>query len=157
MNVLGSGQEERHRCWRERMASGSIALPIAVVADERSFVTSRVRAPSASMTRKEPAVLLAATVVALAVSRIGAAEPGTWVLEVFPIFLAIPVLVATAKRFPLTPLAYRLGTVCAMLPVSKSAQLLSFATLVFNKNRWLFRKGDLRCLDTVCFEFSRCC
>jgi putative membrane protein len=60
------------------------------------------------MTRKEPAVLLAATVVALAVSRIGAAEPGTWVLEVFPIFLAIPVLVATAKRFPLTPLAYRL-------------------------------------------------
>jgi putative membrane protein len=30
------------------------------------------------------------------------------VLEVFPIFIAVPILVATAKRFPLTPLAYRL-------------------------------------------------
>ena len=60
------------------------------------------------MRRREPAILLALTLVCLAISRIGAAEPGTWVLEVFPIFLAIPVLVATAKRFPLTPLAYRL-------------------------------------------------
>ena len=60
------------------------------------------------MTRREPAILLIATIIALIVSRIGAAEPGTWVLEVFPIFLAIPVLVLTAKRFPLTPLAYRL-------------------------------------------------
>ena len=60
------------------------------------------------MRRHEPVILLALTLVCLAISRIGAAEPGTWVLEVFPIFLAIPVLVATAKRFPLTPLAYRL-------------------------------------------------
>ena len=32
----------------------------------------------------------------------------TWVLEIFPIVLALPVLIATRKRFPLTPLAYRL-------------------------------------------------
>jgi putative membrane protein len=67
------------------------------------------------MTRREPAILLAATIVALIVSRIGAAEPGTWVLEVFPIFLAIPLLVATARRFPLTPLAYRLLFVHALI------------------------------------------
>ena len=67
------------------------------------------------MTRREPAILLAATIVALIVSRIGAAEPGTWVLEVFPIFLALPLLVATAKRFPLTPLAYRLLFVHALI------------------------------------------
>ena len=60
------------------------------------------------MRRHEPLILLVLTFVGLAISRIGAAEPGPWVLEVFPIFLAIPVLVATAKRFPLTPLAYRL-------------------------------------------------
>jgi len=60
------------------------------------------------MRRREPAILLALTLVCLAISRIGAAEPGTWVLEVFPIFLALPVLIATARRFPLTPLAYRL-------------------------------------------------
>jgi putative membrane protein len=65
--------------------------------------------------RREPVILLALTLVCLAISRIGAAEPGTWVLEVFPIFLAIPLLVATAKRFPLTPLAYRLLFVHALI------------------------------------------
>lgn len=67
------------------------------------------------MRRREPLILLIATLVCLAVSRIGAAEPGTWVLEVFPIFLALPVLIATAKRFPLTPLAYRLLFVHALI------------------------------------------
>ena len=67
------------------------------------------------MRRHEPLVLLIATLACLALSRIGAAEPGTWVLEVFPIFLALPLLVATAKRFPLTPLAYRLLFVHALI------------------------------------------
>ena len=67
------------------------------------------------MPRREPTVLLILTLVCLAVSRIGAAEPGTWVLEVFPIFLALPLLVVTAKRFPLTPLAYRLLFVHALI------------------------------------------
>jgi putative membrane protein len=67
------------------------------------------------MRRHEPVILLILTLVCLAISRIGAAEPGTWVLEVFPIFLALPLLVATAKRFPLTPLAYRLLFVHALI------------------------------------------
>lgn len=58
--------------------------------------------------RKEPAVLLALGLLALAVSAVGAAEPGTWLLEVFPILLGVPLLIATRRRFPLTPLAYRL-------------------------------------------------
>jgi len=65
--------------------------------------------------RKEPIVLLILCVICLVVSRIGAYAPGTWVLEVFPIFLAIPILVATARRFPLTPLAYRLIFVHALI------------------------------------------
>lgn len=32
----------------------------------------------------------------------------TWWLEVVPVLVAAPVLIATRKRFPLTPLAYRL-------------------------------------------------
>ena len=32
----------------------------------------------------------------------------TWVLEVFPIVIAVPILIATRRRFPLTPLAYGL-------------------------------------------------
>jgi putative membrane protein len=67
------------------------------------------------MRRHEPVILLILTLVCLAISRIGAAEPGTWILEVFPIFLALPLLVATAKRFPLTPLAYRLLFVHALI------------------------------------------
>jgi len=66
-----------------------------------------VAAPWSTRSR-EPAALLAIGLVLLIVSRIGAAEPGTWVMEVFPILIAVPILVATAKRFPLTPLAYRL-------------------------------------------------
>jgi putative membrane protein len=59
--------------------------------------------------------LLVATLVCLAISRIGALEPGTWVLEVFPIFIALPILIATAKRFPLTPLVYSLLFVHALI------------------------------------------
>ena len=60
------------------------------------------------MRRTEAIALLSVGIVCLAVSAVGALEPGTWVLEVFPIFLAVPLLLATARRFPLTPLAYRL-------------------------------------------------
>lgn len=52
--------------------------------------------------------MLGLTIVALAVSAIRPFDLFTWFLEVAPILIAIPLLVATARRFPLTPLAYRL-------------------------------------------------
>ena len=67
------------------------------------------------MRRGEAILLLVLGALALVVSRIGALEPGTWILEVFPIFLAVPLLLATARRFPLTPLAYRLIFVHALI------------------------------------------
>ena len=67
------------------------------------------------MRRSEPLALLVLGLTCLVVSRIGALEPGTWMLEVFPIFLVVPILVATARRFPLTPLAYRLIFVHALI------------------------------------------
>lgn len=39
----------------------------------------------------------------------------TWVLEVFPIVIAVPILIATRNRFPLTPLAYRLILLHALI------------------------------------------
>ncbi len=40
----------------------------------------------------------------------------TWALEVFPVAIALPVLYATAMRYPLTPLLYWLiGTHCLVL------------------------------------------
>ena len=67
------------------------------------------------MTRREPAILLVAVIVLLALSRVGALEPGTWLLEVAPILIVAPILVLTARRFPLTPLVYRLLFVHALI------------------------------------------
>ena len=60
------------------------------------------------MRRREPAVLLALGIVLLVLSRIHAKDGYTWILEVAPAIVAAVVLVATYRRFPLTPLAYRL-------------------------------------------------
>ena len=67
------------------------------------------------MRAREPIVLLAVAGVLLAWSGVAPADRTTWVLEVFPIFIAVPLLVATARRFPLTPLAYRLIFVHALI------------------------------------------
>lgn len=39
----------------------------------------------------------------------------TWVLEVFPVVLAVPLLIATRRRFPLTTLAYSLIAIHATI------------------------------------------
>ena len=57
---------------------------------------------------REPAALLALALVALAASGIGPSDRFTWLLEVLPVILAVPVLLATRRAFPLTPLLYRL-------------------------------------------------
>jgi putative membrane protein len=59
-------------------------------------------------TRREPAVLLGVGVLALAISAIGPDSYGTWFLEVLAAVIAAPILVLTYRRFPLSPLAYRL-------------------------------------------------
>ena len=60
------------------------------------------------MRRREPAVLLALGAVLLVLSGIDPKDRYTWILEVAPAVVAAIVLVATHRRFPLTPLAYRL-------------------------------------------------
>ena len=60
------------------------------------------------MTEREPVVLLVLGLVALIVSGIDPHDRFTWFLEVAPILIAVPILVATYRRFRLTPLAYRL-------------------------------------------------
>lgn len=60
-------------------------------------------------------MLLFVCLLLLAVSGIGPNDRFTWLLEVAPILVAVPVLVGTARRFPLTPLAYRLLFVHALI------------------------------------------
>lgn len=72
--------------------------------------------PAAAAPSREPALLLALAISALVVSGIGPTERGTWWLEVFPVLVGIPLLVATRRRFPFTPLAYSLMFVfCVVL------------------------------------------
>jgi putative membrane protein len=64
--------------------------------------------PTTPPARREPLVLLVLAGLALAVSGVGPKDRLTWLLEVGPVLIGAPVLVATARRFPLTPLLYRL-------------------------------------------------
>jgi len=57
---------------------------------------------------REPLLLLAIALAVLTVSAIHPHDRLTWVLEAFPFFIAVPVLIGTWRRFPLTPLFYRL-------------------------------------------------
>jgi len=54
---------------------------------------------------------LIAVLAALAVSGIAPYDRATWLLEVLPVLIAAPILVATHRRYPLTPLLYVL--ICA--------------------------------------------
>ena len=55
-----------------------------------------------------PLTLLVAGLLLLALSAWQPYETGTWVLEIFPIVVAIPILLLTYRRFRLTPLVYTL-------------------------------------------------
>ncbi|HUM14908.1 MAG TPA: DUF2238 domain-containing protein [Candidatus Nitrosotalea sp.] len=67
------------------------------------------------MIGREPRVLLIVGAVLLVLSGIGPRDRLTWMLEVAPIVVAVPILAATARRFPLTPLVYRLIFVHALI------------------------------------------
>jgi len=53
-----------------------------------------------------PTALLAIVAVALVASGVQPYDRLTWLLEVLPVLVAVPLLVATSRSFPLTPLAY---------------------------------------------------
>jgi putative membrane protein len=63
----------------------------------------------------EPGFLLAAVLIVLVWSGIGPADRTTWWMEVAPVLIAAPILVASKPRLPLTPLAYRLFALHAVI------------------------------------------
>lgn len=60
-----------------------------------------------------PALLLALVAAVLVVSGVGPKDRLTWWLEVAPILIAVPILIATRRRFPFTPLVYVLVAIHA--------------------------------------------
>ena len=69
------------------------------------------------MTTREriPLVLLAAVAAIFVWSGWRPADRMTWALEVFPVVIAVPLLIATRRRFPLTTLAYVLIAIHATI------------------------------------------
>jgi putative membrane protein len=65
--------------------------------------------------RREPLALLAAGLAVLAWSAVRPHDYFTWLLEVAPILIGVPILIATHRRFPLTPLLHRLVFVHAVI------------------------------------------
>lgn len=61
-----------------------------------------------AVARFEKPVLAGLTVLALAASGMDPFDRPTWFLETVPVMLGLPLLIATHRRFPLTPLVYRL-------------------------------------------------
>jgi putative membrane protein len=59
-------------------------------------------------TVKEPLILLILGATLLVITAIHPHDYPTWWMETFPIFIALPILVATCKNYTLTPLMYRL-------------------------------------------------
>jgi len=62
-----------------------------------------------------PVALLAVVVVVLIWSGTEPYDRLTWVLEVIPVLIAVPLLAWTARRFPLTPLVYVLIALHAVI------------------------------------------
>jgi putative membrane protein len=61
------------------------------------------------------AALLLGVTAALIVSGVHPYDRTTWWLEIFPILIAAPILVLTARRFPLTTLTYTLLAIHAII------------------------------------------
>lgn len=56
----------------------------------------------------EPLILLLSGIILLGITAIHPHDYPTWWMETAPIFIAVPILVATYKNYTLTPLLYRL-------------------------------------------------
>ena len=65
--------------------------------------------------QRYPLALLILITVALALSGLAPYDRGTWWLEIFPILIGVPILVATYRRFPLTTLVYTLLAIHALI------------------------------------------
>ncbi len=63
----------------------------------------------------EPLLLLLTGLSLLAITAIHPHDYTTWWMEVAPIFIALPILIATCKSYTLTPLTYRLLFVHALI------------------------------------------
>jgi putative membrane protein len=91
------------------------------------------------MSRTHPAPLLAAAAVLVLLLALSGWRPFdrvTWLLEVFPVLVALPLLVATHRRFPLTGLLYACLFVHAIVLIAGGAWSYARVPLGFEIQSW---------------------
>jgi putative membrane protein len=76
-------------------------------------------------------ILAAVVAAALAWSAIGPYDRATWWMEVAPVLIAVPILVATRRRFPLTDLLYVLIAAHALVLILGGAYTYARVPLGF--------------------------
>ncbi|TMH43313.1 MAG: DUF2238 domain-containing protein, partial [Betaproteobacteria bacterium] len=86
---------------------------------------------------KLPATLGLLVLAALVVSGIHPYDRATWVMEVAPILIAAPVLIATYRRFPLTNLLYVLIALHALVLIFGGAYTYARVPLGYWLQDWL--------------------
>jgi len=79
---------------------------------------------------------LVIVLVALVVSGLHPADRTTWWLEIFPILIALPILLATYSRFPLTDLLYALIALHALVLILGGAYTYAHVPLGFWMQDW---------------------
>ena len=89
------------------------------------------------MSAKLPATLAAIVTVALVLSGIAPHDRTTWVLEVAPVAIVLPLLAATRARYPLTDLLYVLIAAHALVLVLGGAYTYARVPLGFWMQEWL--------------------
>jgi len=90
-------------------------------------------------TRYEKAALASLTLLALVVSGVHPFDRLTWFLETSPVMLGLPLLMATRRRFPLTPLVYRLLFIHGLILILGGAYTYAKVPLGF----WVQEAFDL--------------
>jgi len=90
-------------------------------------------------TRYEKTALASLTLLALVASGVHPFDRLTWFLETSPVMLGLPLLMATRRRFPLTPLVYRLLFIHGLILILGGAYTYAKVPLGF----WVQEAFDL--------------
>ena len=82
-------------------------------------------------------ILATGVVVALVVSGLAPYDRATWLMEVAPVLIALPLLAATRQRFPLTRLLLALIALHALILIIGGAYTYARVPLGFHLQEWL--------------------
>ena len=113
--ALGKGGSRRHRARVQFCGSQKGIVPVSMVAAPSIAKGTQSSAVPRTASRNELLTLFVIGALIFVWSAIEPHDVTTWVLEVFPILIAVPVLIATRRRFPLTRLAYWLILIHAVI------------------------------------------